>query len=207
MSPVKPNVHVVGRRLDPEHHRLRDFLTRAAQPFEWHEADSPEAAALLARHGAASAALPVLVDDDGAHVGVTVEGLLELWNASFVPSRSEYDIAIVGGGPAGLGAAVYAASDGLSTIVFERDIPGGQASHTSMIENFFGFPDGIEGAHLARMAARQAERFGAALILLRGVTGGHWDDETRWHFELAGGGGGAPQPGAGRPGRGGAGPR
>ena len=71
----------------------------------------------------------------------------------------------------GLAAAVYAASDGLSTIVFERDVPGGQASHTSMIENFFGFPDGIGGAELARRAGRQAERFGAELLILNGAAG------------------------------------
>jgi thioredoxin reductase (NADPH) len=88
------------------------------------------------------------------------------------PSRAHYDLAIVGGGPAGLAAAVYAASDGLSTIVFEREVPGGQAGHTSMIENFFGFPEGIEGAALARLAARQAQRFGAELQILRGVSKG-----------------------------------
>jgi thioredoxin reductase (NADPH) len=186
MSPVRSNVHIVGRRLDPEHHRLRDFLTRAAQPFEWHEADSPEAASLLARYDATSAALPVLVDDDGAHGGVTVEGLLELWNASFAPSRSEYDIAIVGAGPAGLGAAVYAASDGLSTVVLERDVPGGQASHTSLIENFFGFPEGIGGAELSRLASRQAERFGAEIVF-RGVVGGNHLSGGGHRFEIDGG--------------------
>ena len=71
---------------------------------------------------------------------------------------AHYDLAIVGAGPAGLGAAVYAASDGLSTVVLERDVPGGQASYTSLIENFFGFPEGIGGAELARLAGRQAEQ-------------------------------------------------
>ena len=73
-------------------------------------------------------------------------------------------MAIVGAGPAGLAAAVYAASDGLSTVLVERDVPGGQASHTSLIENFFGFPEGIGGAELARLAGRQAETFGAELL-------------------------------------------
>ena len=85
--------------------------------------------------------------------------------------------AIVGAGPAGLAAAVYAASDGLSTIVCDRDVPGGQASHTSLIENFFGFPDGIGGAELARMAGRQAEQFGAELMLLGGISGSRGDGE------------------------------
>jgi len=78
---------------------------------------------------------------------------------------------VIGAGPAGLAAAVYAASDGLSTVVFERDAPGGQASHTSLIENFFGFPDGIGGAELARLAGRQAEKFGAELMVLHGIRG------------------------------------
>ena len=81
---------------------------------------------------------------------------------------------IVGAGPAGLAAAVYGASDGLSTAVAEEDVPGGQASHTSMIENFFGFVDGIGGAELARLAGRQAERFGAELLILNGMVGSHF---------------------------------
>jgi thioredoxin reductase (NADPH) len=170
MNPVRPKVHVVGRRLEPEHHRLRDLLTRAAQPFEWHEADSPAAQDLLTRHGLTGAVLPVLVDGDDAYTGITVERLRELWGAAIPPARTEYDIAIVGAGPAGLAAAVYAASDGLSTVVLERDVPGGQAGHASLIENFFGFPGGVGGAELARLAGRQAEGFGAELVF-RGVVG------------------------------------
>ncbi|MEA2426126.1 MAG: thioredoxin reductase, partial [Thermoleophilaceae bacterium] len=97
--------------------------------------------------------------------------LVEAWRLDGDPKRERYDLAIVGAGPAGLAAAVYAASDGLSTVVFERDLPGGQASHTSMIENFFGFPDGIGGAELARLAGRQAENFGAELLIRRGLVG------------------------------------
>ncbi len=93
------------------------------------------------------------------------------WQESDGPSKREYDLVIVGAGPAGLAAAVYAASDGLSTLVVDRDVPGGQASHTSLIENFFGFPDGIGGAELARLAGRQAESFGADLIFMRGAIG------------------------------------
>jgi thioredoxin reductase (NADPH) len=177
---------VIGRRLDPGDHRLRDFLTRAAQPYEFYEPDSPEALDLLARHGIVEPRLPVLVDGDRVFEAATAEALVEAWGGFRPPSRAQYDIAIVGAGPAGLAAAVYAASDGLSTVVFERDIPGGQAGHTSMIENFFGLPEGIEGAHLVRMAARQAERFGAELVLLRGVTGHDRDRDGRWRFTLDG---------------------
>jgi thioredoxin reductase (NADPH) len=169
MSPARPTVKVVGRRLGGDDYRLRDFLTRAAQPFEWFEAGSPEADALLAEKGAVGAELPVLIDGDMVIPRATIKGLAEAWKVREPPRQRSYDMAIVGAGPAGLAAAVYAASDGLSTVVVDHEVPGGQAAHTSMIENFFGFPDGIGGAELARLAGRQAERFGAELLLLRGI--------------------------------------
>jgi len=173
--PPRPTVHVVGRRLEPEDHRLRDFLTRAAQPHEFHEEGSPAAEAVLAKADARDAELPVVVDGDTVHQGATVERLAEAWNVFARPARSHYDLMIVGGGPAGLAAAVYGASDGLSTAVSEEDLPGGQAGHTSMIENFFGFVEGIGGAELARLAGRQAERFGAELLILNGMVGSHFE--------------------------------
>jgi thioredoxin reductase (NADPH) len=164
-------VQVVGRRMDAEHYRLRDFLTRTAQPYEWHEAGSAEADALLEQLGLRDASLPVLVDGDRSYTGATVESIALAWGGFRPAKRAHYDFVVIGAGPAGLAAAVYAASDGLSTLVCDRDVPGGQASYTAMIENFFGFPDGIGGAELARLAGRQAERFGAELMLLRGVRG------------------------------------
>ena len=165
MSPIRPTVTVIGHRLDREHHRLRDFLTRGAQPFLWLDAGSGAADETLRAYGVSEAALPVLVEEGGQVLaGATVERLIEAWQLDAAPAHSSYDVAIAGGGPAGLAAAVYAASDGLSTIVFEEDVPGGQASHTSLIENFFGFPDGIGGAELTRRAGRQAESFGAEVM-------------------------------------------
>jgi thioredoxin reductase (NADPH) len=171
MSPVRPLVRVVGRPLEPSDHEVRDFLTRIAQPHQFLEAGSPEAAALLSENDAPDAELPVVIDDGTVVEGATIQRLLDIWNYNPHPKRAHYDLMIVGAGPAGLAAAVYAASDGLSTVVSEIDVPGGQASHTSLIENFFGFVDGIGGAELARLAGRQAERFGAELLLLNGVTG------------------------------------
>ena len=179
MSPVRPTVQLVGARLDPAAHAMRDLLTRAAQPYEWLEAGSPEATALLARLDVTEPALPVVVDGESVLTGMTPARLAEAWNLSTPPARAHYDFAIVGAGPAGLAAAVYAASDGLSTIVLERDVPGGQASHTSLIENFFGFPDGIGGAELARRAGRQAEGFGAEVMVLRGVVEGEHTGEVQ----------------------------
>ena len=187
MSPIRPTVTLVGRRMDDDAHRLRDFLTRVAQPYEWHEAGTPQADELLARHGAADADLPLVVDEERVLRNASVARLAELWRESEPPPASDYDVAIVGAGPAGLAAAVYAASDGLRTVVLERDVPGGQASHTSKIENFFGFPGGIGGAELARLAGRQAEGFGAHLSLLRPVVGSRRMPDGDFELDLAGG--------------------
>ena len=126
MSPVRPRVRVVGHTQEPEHYRLRDFLTRAAQPYEFLEAGSPEAERLLAERGISDAELPILVDDEDVHVGVTVDSLARAWRLSSPPMRAHYDLAIIGAGPAGLAAAVYAASDGFSTLLIEADVPGGK---------------------------------------------------------------------------------
>jgi thioredoxin reductase (NADPH) len=186
MSPVRPTVQVVGHRLGVEDHRLRDFLTRIAQPFEWLEVDTPEARALLAEHGAEGAELPVLIDGDRVTPAARIELVAEEWGQRVAPEHDVYDIIIVGAGPAGLAAAVYAASDGLRTIVVDSEVPGGQASQTSMIENFFGFPEGIGGAELARLAGRQAEGFGAELMLLRGIERARLSNGS-FELELEGG--------------------
>jgi thioredoxin reductase (NADPH) len=157
--------------MDAEHYRLRDFLTRTAQPYDWHEAGSPDADRLLGGLGLAGADLPVLVDGDDSYQAATVESIAKAWGAFQPAKQKHYDFVVIGAGPAGLAAAVYAASDGLSTLVCDRDVPGGQSSYATMIENFFGFPDGIGGAELARLAGRQAERFGAELMLMRGIRG------------------------------------
>ncbi|HUR85513.1 MAG TPA: NAD(P)/FAD-dependent oxidoreductase [Solirubrobacteraceae bacterium] len=186
MSPIRPTVTVVGHRMDDESHRLRDFLTRVAQPYEWHEAGTAQATEILERHGATEDDLPLLVDGADAMLGARVEAVADAWGESRAPPQTDYDLVIVGAGPAGLAAAVYAASDGLQTIVLEGDVPGGQASHTSRIENFFGFPGGIGGAELARLAGRQAEGFGAHLSLLRPVVGSDRTADGQFEIRLAG---------------------
>ena len=183
MSPIRASITVIGRRLEAEDHRLRDFLTRIAQPFTWLHADSSEGEQLLQQHGVVGGTLPVVIEDGTPTQGVRVESLAESWGYLAPPARESYDLIVVGAGPAGLAAAVYAASDGLATLVLERDVPGGQASHTSLIENFFGFPEGIGGAELARRAGRQAERFGAELVFLRSATGSRVTEDG--HFEVA----------------------
>src|SRR3954469_7363252 len=188
MTPVRPTLQVIGERLDPEQYRLRDFLTRTAQPHEWFEAGSSAATELLASRALGGALLPVVIDGEEVHTEATVESLAKAWHESELPSRAHYDFLIVGAGPAGLAAAVYAASDGLSTVVVERDVPGGQASHTSLIENFFGFPGGIGGAELARLAGRPAESFGAEVLVLRGVEGSRRGPDGPFFLDVTGGG-------------------
>jgi thioredoxin reductase (NADPH) len=187
MSPARPTLTVVGRRLAPQDHELRDFLTRAAQPFEWVEVGTPEADRVLRERGAERSDPPIVIDGRSVLAAATPDTLVEAWRLNPPPSRTDYDVAIVGAGPAGLAAAVYAASDGLTTLVSEVDLPGGQASHTSLIENFFGFPEGIGGAELARRAGRQAERFGAELLIRRGVVGNGNAPTGAFTLEVAGG--------------------
>ena len=165
--------------MDAEHYRLRDFLTRTAQPYDWYEAGTPEADRLLEQLELADAVLPVLVDGDQTFSSASVESVMTAWGGNRPAKQKHYDFVVIGAGPAGLAAAVYAASDGLSTLVCDADVPGGQASYATMIENFFGFPDGIGGAELARLAGRQAEGFGAELLLMRAVRGSRMngDDE------------------------------
>ena len=141
------------------------------------------------------------LDNDEVMGGVTVESLAEAWRMSGPPSRGHYDLAIVSAGPAGPAGAVYAASDGLSTVLIEADVPGGQASHTALIEkakaertgpspaqqHFFGFADGIGGAELARLAGRQGERFGAELVLQRSVVASSITSAGQEQLVLAGG--------------------
>ena len=166
--PPRENVKLVGTLAD---HFLRDFLTRADQPCEWFDEESGHE--LLTQHGVAGAGLPVVVIDDKiVLVRPTLEQLADALGIRVPPTRTDYDVVIVGAGPAGLAAAVYAASDGLSVAVPERDVPGGQAAYTSRIENYFGIdPLGppMTGAHLARIGGRQAEMFGAELLILRGA--------------------------------------
>jgi thioredoxin reductase (NADPH) len=157
--------------MDADHYRLRDFLTRTAQPYDWYEAGTPDADRLLEKLGLADATLPVLVDGDQTFTGASVESIFRAWGGDRPARQQHYDFVVIGAGPAGLAAAVYAASDGLSTLVCDSDVPGGQSSYATMIENFFGFPEGIGGAELARLAGRQAEKFGAELMLMRGVRG------------------------------------
>ncbi|QET03161.1 pyridine nucleotide-disulfide oxidoreductase [Cupriavidus pauculus] len=162
-------VKIYGRRRTATGYAIRDFLHRSDIPFEWIELTCDDDAASLAGvQDLTDARLPVCVFHDGTRLECpTIRQITEKLGWFANPSRSEYDLAIYGAGPAGLSAAVYGASEGLRTILVERWAVGGQAGSSSKIENYLGFPDGIGGWELAERARAQAVRFGAEILLAR----------------------------------------
>jgi thioredoxin reductase (NADPH) len=167
-----PETKIVGHRWSARSSEVREFLARNQVPYRWYASDEPEGQRLLDAAGADGLRLPVVITPDGealvepadaelaAHVGLATR-----------PSKDFYDLIVIGGGPAGLGAAVYGASEGLRTVLVERTATGGQAGQSSRIENYLGFPDGVSGAQLTSRARRQATKFGAEVLTTRDVVG------------------------------------
>src|SRR5215470_966040 len=173
-TPERPatEVRVVGHRWSAPSFAIRDFLARNGVPYVWHQADEDEGRRLLAAVGVDGRTLPVLVLPDGE--ALVAPGKAELAarvGLNTTPAGDFYDLVVVGGGPAGLGAAVYGASEGLRTVLVEQLATGGQAGQSSRIENYLGFPDGVSGAQLTDRARRQAVKFGAELLTTRRVVG------------------------------------
>jgi thioredoxin reductase (NADPH) len=168
-SARSPLVKIIGRPGSGLAHAIRDFLQRSDVPFESVQiASDEEARALAGVEHLHDARLPVCVFADGTRMECpTLRQILEKLGWFRTPSRSEYDLAIYGAGPAGLSAAVYASSEGLKTVLVERWTVGGQAGSTSRIENYLGFPEGISGAELAERAREQAQKFGVEIPLGR----------------------------------------
>jgi thioredoxin reductase (NADPH) len=164
-------VRVIGHRFSKDTHDLRDFLARNRVPGRWLDVErDSEARELLTVAGVPEDRLPVVLLEDGDVLErPTVLELAERLGVAAAPVSDHYDLVIVGGGPAGLAAAVYGASEGLRTVMVEREAPGGQAGQSSRIENYLGFPTGLSGSDLARRATDQARRLGAELLSVSDV--------------------------------------
>jgi thioredoxin reductase (NADPH) len=167
-----PDVKLVGHRWSARSSEVREFLARNQVPYHWYTSEEPEGQRLLAAAGTDDRALPLVVTADGESlVQPTDQELASRVGLATTPSAGFYDLIVIGGGPAGLGSAVYGASEGLRTVLVERTATGGQAGQSSRIENYLGFPDGVSGAQLTERARRQAAKFGAEVLTAREVTG------------------------------------
>lgn len=165
-------IKILGHPWSAPSYEVRDFLARNLVPYRWYNVADAEGQRMMAAAGATPDDIPVVITSDGEPL--VRPGLAELANAvglATMPAEEFYDLVVVGAGPAGLGAAVYGASEGLKTVIIERAAAGGQAGQSSRIENYLGFPDGVSGDQLTERARRQALRLGAELITARAAVG------------------------------------
>jgi thioredoxin reductase (NADPH) len=182
-------VRIIGHRFSKDTHDLRDFLARNRVPAHWLDVErDAEARDLLTVAQVAPDRLPVALLEDGAVLEQpSLLELAERLGIAVQPTQDHYDLVIVGGGPAGLAAAVYGGSEGLRTVMVEREAPGGQAGQSSRIENYLGFPAGLSGSDLARRATDQARRLGAELLTVQDAAGIRVEGAGRI-VDLSGGG-------------------
>src|ERR1700740_3007521 len=182
--PAFQGIRVLGTRWSPRSYELRDFLARSHVPYQWIDvefsANDPETKRLLEALGPDASDLPIVLFADGTRLLNSVPA--EVAQKVGLRTRAEtsfYDLAIVGGGPAGLAAAVYGASEGLHTVMVEMEAPGGQAGMSSRIENYLGFPAGLSGGDLARRAVVQARRFGVEILAPQEATSARTEGSYR----------------------------
>ena len=180
-KPVFEGIRVFGSQWSPQSHATKEFLSRNRVPYEWVDLDQDEQGRTLATSLVGDLTqLPIVLFPDGAHlVAPTTAALAEKAGLQTHAKNPFYDVVVVGGGPAGLANAVYAASEGLRTVLVESEAAGGQAGTSSMIENYLGFPMGVTGADLAQRATLQARKFGAELLTGQEVVGLRREDPYR----------------------------
>jgi thioredoxin reductase (NADPH) len=167
-----PETKVVGHKWSARSSEVREFLARNQVPYRWYASESPEGIRLLEAASADPEELPLVITTEGEPLVAPTDAVLAAQvGLATAPAAEFYDLVVIGGGPAGLGSAVYGASEGLRTVLIERLATGGQAGQSSRIENYLGFPDGVSGAQLTDRARRQALKFGAELITTRDVVG------------------------------------
>jgi thioredoxin reductase (NADPH) len=180
-QPVFEGVRVIGHRWSPEGHQIKNFLARNQVPYRWMDVEAEvEARRLIEAAGTDPLGLPLVLFPDGTTlVQPTTPDLAAKVGLQMQAALPFYDLIIVGAGPSGLAAAVYGASEGLRTILIEREAPGGQAGTSSRIENYLGFPQGVSGAELARRAVTQARRFGVEVLAPQEASGVRVDGPYR----------------------------
>jgi len=181
VRPVFEGIRVAGSRWSPQSYAAREFLARNQVPYRWVDIDEDAATCELVKPLAGEPPkLPVILFPDGTHLvapsNAEIAGRLGM---AAISPRPFFDVVIIGGGPAGLANAVYAASEGLKALLIEQHAPGGQAGSSSLIENYLGFPGGVTGADLAQRAVAQARRFGAEMLVGIPVSGMRREDPYR----------------------------
>jgi thioredoxin reductase (NADPH) len=166
-------LRVIGHRWSDRSHEIKNFLARNYVPYRWYDIEQDAESRRLSELADATVAdLPLVLVPNGEPLrSPTTRDLADALGLRTKAEQPLYDVCIVGGGPAGLAAAVYAASEGLSTVIVEREAPGGQAGQSAAIENYLGFPKGLSGSDLTQRAVAQAARFGAEIVLARDVVG------------------------------------
>ncbi|HJT95899.1 MAG TPA: FAD-dependent oxidoreductase [Mycobacterium sp.] len=177
---VIPHTKIIGHPWNARSSEVREFLARNRLYYTWFRADEPKGKQLLEAAGRDEMTLPVVITEQGETlVDPTDAELAATLGLTTTPAEDFYELVVIGGGPAGLAAAVYGASEGLTTVLIERTATGGQAGQSSRIENYLGFPDGLSGSQLAERARRQAEKFEAELITAAEVTAIEIDGSAR----------------------------
>ncbi len=183
--PLYDGIRVLGTRWSNRSYELREFLARNQVPYQWIDVElaqtDPEVRSLIASLGPEAETLPLILFPDGTRLAEPpLPAVADKVGLRTHALTNFYDLAIVGGGPAGLAAAVYGASEGLRTVIIEREAPGGQAGLSSRIENYLGFPSGLSGSDLARRAVAQARRFGVEILSPQDVVGLRIDGPYRF---------------------------